>query len=128
MTYYFSKSLDLSIDDSRVKVEKELAKHGFGIVSEINMHGKFRDKLNKDFRPYKILGACSPKHAYEAVKAEEHIGLMLPCNIVLQEKEANKTEVSVVDPVASMMAIQNPGLADTATAIRETLRTFLEQL
>lgn len=128
MSYYFAKSLDLPIEECRTKVEKELAKHGFGIVSEINMHEKFKAKLDKDFRPYKILGACSPKHAYTAVNAEEHIGLMLPCNIVLQEKETNKTEVSVVDPIASMTAIQNPGLGDTALEIQEKLRTFIEQL
>jgi uncharacterized protein (DUF302 family) len=128
MSYYFTKVISLPLEECRNKVEKELSDYGFGIVSEINMHEKFKGKLGVDFRPYKILGACSPKHAFEAVNAEEHIGLMLPCNIVLQEKKATETEVSVVDPVASMMAVQNPALSDTATDIREKLKTFLENL
>ncbi|MBN1952119.1 MAG: DUF302 domain-containing protein [Bacteroidales bacterium] len=128
MNYYFTRQLKLPLDECRARVEKELPAYGFGIVSEIAMHEKFKGKLNVDYRPYLILGACSPKHAYEAVQSEEHIGLMLPCNIVLQEKTPGQTQVSVVDPVASMMAIENPALASTAGEIREKLKDFLENL
>ena len=92
------------------------------------MDQKFREKLGIEFRRYKILGACSPKHAYLAVTAEEHIGLMLPCNVVMQEKGTDAVEVSVIDPVASMQAVKNPHLEDTASEIRSKLREFLESL
>ncbi len=128
MNYYFVKNLDRSFDDTREYVEAQLMKYGFGIVSEINLHEKFKAKLNVDFRKYKILGACSPKHAHKAISAEEHIGLMLPCNIVLQEINPNETKVSVIDPIASMQAVENPALESTATEIQNSLKDFVENL
>lgn len=128
MSYYFSKTLQKTYEEAHPYVEERLKKFGFGIVTELEMHKKFKEKLNIEFRPYKILGACSPKHAFEAVSAEEHIGLMLPCNVVIQEKGNNETEVSVIDPIASMMAVKNPALANTAADIRQKLKEFTESL
>lgn len=128
MSYFFSKTLNKTFDAVRIQVEEDLKKIDFGIVSEIDMDQKFKGKLNIDFRRYKILGACSPKHAYAAVSAEEHIGLMLPCNIVLQEKDENTIEVSVIDPIASMQAVNNPALGETAIDIQSKLKEFIESL
>jgi uncharacterized protein (DUF302 family) len=128
MSYYFTKKLNTSYDAGRVMVEEKLEEAGFGIVSEIDMHEKFKQKLGVDFRRYKILGACSPKHAYQSVLAEEKIGLMLPCNIVIQEKGENLIEISAIDPVASMMAVNNPALSEMAVEIRDKLKTLIELL
>lgn len=128
MSYYFTRNINRSFDETRKYVEEQLMTYGFGIVSEINLHEKFKAKLNIDFRRYKILGACSPKHAHKAISAEEHIGLMLPCNVVLQEINANETKVSVIDPIASMQAVNNPDLADTALEIQKLLREFTDTL
>ena len=128
MSYYFVKNLDRSFDDTRAYVEEELMKYGFGVVSEINLHEKFKAKLNIDFRRYKILGACSPKHAHKAITVEEHIGLMLPCNILLQEVNSGETKVSVIDPIASMKAVENPALEDTASEIQNSLKEFVNNL
>lgn len=128
MTYYFSKTLNKDIKETKDYIEAQLKEVGFGIVSEINMQGKFKEKLGVDFRPYLILGACSPKHAHKAVSAEEHIGLMLPCNVVLQEKSAGSTLVSVIDPIASMQAVQNDSLGPVAEEIRSKLEVFVANL
>jgi uncharacterized protein (DUF302 family) len=128
MNYYFNKTLTVSYDEAYKLISEKLKQFGFGIVSEIDMHEKFKEKLDVDFRRYKILGACNPKHAHTAVNVEEHIGLMLPCNVVLQERNENEVEVSAIDPVASMQAIENPALAETAGTIREKLQQFIEAL
>jgi uncharacterized protein (DUF302 family) len=128
MSYYYYKIIQKNIGESRNYVEAKLKEKGFGIVSEINMSSKFKEKLDIDFRPYIILGACSPKHAYKAVSAEEHIGLMLPCNVVLQEKSAGSTLVSVIDPIASMQAVENISLVPVAQEIQTLLRSFITDL
>lgn len=128
MSYYFEKKLNCSFNDTRTYVEEQLMRYGFGVVSEINLHEKFKAKLNVDFRKYKILGACSPKHAHKAISIEEHIGLMLPCNVVLQEISSKETKVSVIDPIASMQAVQNPALESTATEIQSLLKEFANNL
>ncbi len=128
MNYYFSKTLQKTYEEAHPYIEEKLKNFGFGIVTELEMHKKFKEKLNIDFRPYKILGACSPKHAFEAISTEEHIGLMLPCNIVIQDKGNNEVEVSVIDPIASMQAVNNPDLANTAADIQQKLKEFIESL
>lgn len=128
MSYYFVRNLNRSFDDTRKYIEEELMKYGFGIVSEINLHEKFKAKLGLDFRKYKILGACSPKHAHKAISTEEHIGLMLPCNIVLQEINTDETKVSVIDPIASMQSVQNLNLEGTAMEIQKLLQEFVNNL
>jgi uncharacterized protein (DUF302 family) len=128
MNYYFTKKLNISYESGREIVEEKLKEKGFGIVSEIDMHDKFKQKLGVDFRRYKIIGACSPKHAYKAVTVEDHIGLMLPCNILIQERGEHSIEISAIDPVASMQAVNNPGLSEMAQEIRNKLKEFIESL
>ncbi|MBN1599000.1 MAG: DUF302 domain-containing protein [Bacteroidales bacterium] len=128
MSYFFSKTVNITFDQGRKTVEEKLKESGLGIVSEIDLDKKFKEKLDVSFRRYKILGACSPAHAYKAVRTEENIGLMLPCNVVIQEKDSNKIDVSVIDPVASMMAIENQELQPVALEIQSKLRKFIESL
>ena len=128
MSYYFTKKLNLSYDAGRKTIEEKLKEKGFGIVSEIDMHQKFKEKLGVNFRRYKIIGACSPKHAFTAVSVEDYIGLMLPCNIVIQERGENSIEISAIDPVASMQAVNNPELSEMALDIRSKLKSIIESL
>ncbi|MBN2523732.1 MAG: DUF302 domain-containing protein [Bacteroidales bacterium] len=128
MSYYFSKTIKKTYEQAQPYVEEKLKMYGFGVVTELEMHKKFKKKLHVDFRPYKILGACSPKHAYEAVTAEEHIGLMLPCNVVIQDKGNDQSEISAIDPIASMQAIHNVSLEKTAAEIRRRLKEFVDSL
>lgn len=128
MRYYFSKILELPYNETRKYVEEKLAKNGFGVVSEIHLHDKFKAKLDVDFHKYTILGACSPKHAYKAINVESKIGVFLPCNVIIQEISAGKTEVTAVDPIASMQAVQNNNLADVANEIKDKLKLTIESL
>src|SRR5512138_202714 len=104
MAYYNTKVVELSFDDAIAKVTEELKKEGFGVLTEIDVRETLKKKLNVDFRRYRILGACNPQFAYQALQAEDKIGTMLPCNIVVQETAVGDIEVSAVDPVASMQA------------------------
>lgn len=127
MTYYFSKKLSLDFKDAIEKVTEALKSEGFGILTEIDVKETLKKKLDVDFRPYKILGACNPPFAHKALEAEDKIGTMLPCNIIVQETEGG-VEVSAVDPVASMQAVSNPELEDIAKEIRGKLKTIIEKL
>src|SRR5659263_278381 len=115
MSYYIDKKLNTSFEDAVELVKEALKKEGFGVLSEINVHTTLKEKLNVDFRKYKILGACNQPFAYKALQYENKIGTMLPCNVVIQELGKDEIEVTAVDPVASMMAVDNPQLADIAT-------------
>lgn len=128
MNYYFNTIINESFDSTILKVTESLKKEGFGIVSEIRMHEKFREKLGIDFRKYTILGACNPAYAYKAVTAEEKIGTMLPCNVVVIEKENGKTEVAAINPVASMMAVQNPALEGFGKEVAQILHEVIKSL
>lgn len=128
MNYYFTKILNDDFDTAITKVTEELKKEGFGILTEIDVKETFKKKLDVDFKKYRILGACNPHYAYEALKAEEKIGTMLPCNVIVQEHEDGKVEVSAVDPVASMMAIENQSLGAIATEIRDKLSRVINNL
>ena len=128
MDYYFTKTLATSFDEAIQRVTDALKTEGFGIISEINMHDKFKEKLGVDFKKYRILGACNPGYAYKAVNLEEKIGTMLPCNIIVIDKQDGTTEVSAVNPVASMMAIHNPALEPIAGEVTEKLRRVIEGL
>src|SRR4029078_9092848 len=108
MTYYFSKTLDAGFDDGGERTNKALNQEGFGIITEIDVKETLRKKLGIEFRNYTILGACNPTLAHEAIKIEDKVGTMLPCNVVVQETEPGKVEVAAIDPVASMAAIDNP--------------------
>lgn len=128
MSYYFSKTLDLSFDEAVVKVSEELKKAGFGILTEIDVKETMKAKLNVDFRKYMILGACNPSFAYEALQTEDKIGLMMPCNVIVQETTDGQIEVAAVDPVASMSAVANPKLRDVAGEVRGKLKDVVDSL
>jgi len=128
MTYYFSKQVDISPDEAVALVTERLAEQGFGILTQIDVQATMKKKLDKDIRPYRILGACSPRHAFQALQAEEMIGTMLPCNVIVRVTADGKTEVAAVDPEASMLAIQNPGLGAVACEVRERLRGIIDAL
>ena len=128
MKYYFSKELNEEFDRVIDRVVAELKKEGFGILTEIDVKETLRKKLNVDFPRYRILGACNPPFAYKALQAEERIGTMLPCNVVVRELGSGTVEVVAVDPVASMQAVENPRLEEIAEAIRDKLQAVLERL
>jgi uncharacterized protein (DUF302 family) len=128
MEYYFSKTIAGSFDNAIQKVTEVLKAEGFGILTEIDIKATLKKKLDVDFYNYKILGACNPPYAYKALLAEDKIGTMLPCNVIVQEKEAGQVEVSAVDPAASMQAIENEELAGIAKEIRARLQKVIEQL
>lgn len=128
MSYYFATTVDGAFDDVVQKVEQALAAEGFGVLTAIDMAATMKKKIGADMRPYKILGACHPQSAYDAVCAEDKIGLMLPCNVVVHEQEDGTIEVAAIDPIASMQAIENPALADTAAAVQGKLRSVIESL
>jgi len=127
MSYYFAKMTALPFDEAITKVTTELQKEGFGVLTEIDVQATLKKKLNADFRRYRILGACNPPFAHKALLAEEHIGLMLPCNVVVQEKEKG-VEISAVDPVASMAGVKNDQLAGIAGEVRERLQRVIQNL
>ena len=128
MEYYFSKTISASFDDAIQKVTEALKAEGFGILTEIDIKATLKKKLDVDFYNYKILGACNPPFAYKALLAEDKIGTMLPCNVIVQEKIPGQVEVSAVDPAASMQAIENKALNDIAAEIRGMLQKVIEQL
>ncbi len=128
MSYYFSKTVDLAFDDATQKVMEELKKEGFGVLTEIDVKATLKKKLNVDFRNYKILGACHPTFAYQALQSERMIGTMLPCNVIVQEAGEGKTEVAAIDPIASMQAVQNPNLEDLAQKVRSKLKAIIDRV
>jgi len=128
MTYYISKKIDATFEQAIDEVKEALAIQGFGVLSEINIHEKLKEKLDVDFRRYIILGACNPAYAYKALQSEDKIGTMLPCNVVVQELGKNEIEVAVIDPVASMMAIENPKLLPIANEVKAKLARAIESL
>lgn len=128
MSYYFTKRINGDFESAITKVTEELKKEGFGILTEIDVQATFKKKLDIDFKKYMILGACNPNFAYEAIKAEDKIGTMLPCNVIVQEQEDGIVEVSAVDPVSSMVSVQNSSLASIASAVREKLRRVISNL
>jgi uncharacterized protein (DUF302 family) len=127
MSYYFSKKSPLGFEEAIEKVTEALKSEGFGILTDIDVKETLKKKLDVDFRPYRILGACNPPFAYKALLAEDKVGNMLPCNVIVQEKE-NGVEIDVVDPVASMQAIDNPKLTEIADEIRKRLHRVIDSL
>jgi uncharacterized protein (DUF302 family) len=127
MSYHFTKTVRMSFDDAIKKTVDELKKEGFGILTEIDVQDTLKKKLDVNFRRYKILGACNPPFAYQALQAEDKVGTMLPCNVILQEKPSG-IEISAVDPVASMQAIDNPSLAKITEQVRAKLRNVIDSL
>ena len=128
MSYYFTKTLDMPFDAAVTHVTEALAAKGFGVLTTIDVMATMKKKLDVDFKPYTILGACNPKLALSALQAEDKIGTMLPCNVIVQEVGENQVEVAAVDPVASMQAIDNPALGDVAQEVQARLRRVVSSL
>ena len=128
MSYYVSKILPRGFDEVVVATTDALKQHGFGIITEIDVKQTFKAKLGIDFRNYRILGACNPSMAHEALGLEDKIGTMLPCNVVVQELDSGHTEVAAIDPVASMQAVDNPRLKEKAAEVGAALRRAVEAL
>lgn len=127
MSYHNTKTVNYSFDEAITKVTDELKKEGFGILTEIDVKETLKKKLDVDFRKYKILGACNPPFAYRALQTEETLGVLLPCNVVVQEKE-NGVQVSFVNPMETMQAVRNPALEEIASEVSSKLRKVLESL
>ena len=128
MKYYTNKVLDGNFDEVIEKVTNALKEEGFGVLTEVDVTATFKKKLDVDFRNYRILGACNPPNAHEALTAEPHIGLMLPCNVVVQEVEDGKRDVAAIDPKASMAAIENKDVEKVAERIKGQLETVINKL
>ena len=128
MEYYIGTKLNTSFDEAIEQVTEKLKDQGFGILTEIDVKATMKKKLDVDFYNYKILGACNPPFAHKALLAEDKIGVMLPCNVIVQEKEKGIVEISAVDPMASMQAVQNPNLADIADEVTNRLKKVIESL
>ncbi len=128
MSYYISTKLPVPFDDAIARTEAALKTEGFGVISRIDIQQTLKSKINVDFRPYTILGACNPSLAHEALQLEDKVGLMLPCNVIVQQRDAGEVEVAAIDPVASMQAISNPELVKAAQLVREKLARVIEQL
>jgi uncharacterized protein (DUF302 family) len=126
MTYYFSKTVRLDFDEAVSRTTQALKEEGFGILTEIDVKSTLKKKLNVDFRKYRILGACNPPFAYKALQAENKIGTMLPCNVIVQETADGEVEIAAIDPIASMKAIDNPGLHEIAETIAQKLKIIVD--
>ena len=127
-TYYHARTLDLPFDDAIAHVTHALKEEGFGVLTEIDVQATLKKKLDVDFRPYRILGACNPHFAHQALQAEDKIGTMLPCNVIVQQTGDGRTEVAAVDPIASMQAVENDALGGIATEVRDRLRSVIDRL
>ena len=126
MQYYFNKIVEMTFEETIDKVTEELKREGFGVLTEIDVKAALKKKIDVDFRKYRILGACNPSYAYKALLAEDKIGTMLPCNIIVQEKEDGRVEVAAIDPIASMQAVENESLGGIALEIQSKLKKAIE--
>jgi uncharacterized protein (DUF302 family) len=128
MEYYFSKIIVASFEETVLRTTEALKTEGFGIISDIDIQAKLKEKLGVGFKKYRILGACSPSHAYKALQAEDKIGTMLPCNVTVIEQGDGRVEVAAVNPIASMMAVENPDLGPVAVEVTEKLKKAVSSL
>ena len=129
MDYYYTKTLNnLTFEDAIASVTAALQQEGFGVLTTIDIKSTLKKKLDVDFYNYTILGACNAPFAYKALQAEDKIGTMLPCNVIVQEKTKGQIEVSTVDPIASMQAVENESLAPIAIEVRDKLKKVIENL
>ena len=129
-TYHFSKTLPKGVhfDDAIARATEALKSEGFGVLTEIDVMATLKKKLDVNFRPYRILGACNPQFAYQALQSEDKVGTMLPCNVVVQQHDDGTIEVSAIDPVASMRAVQNNALGGVATEVQAKLKRVIDSL
>jgi uncharacterized protein (DUF302 family) len=128
MAYYFSKTLRTSFEDAVEKVTAALFEEGFGVISEIDLHEKIKYKLGVDFKKYRILGACNPAYSYKALQAEDKVGVMLPCNVLVIEQGNNEIEIAAVNPSDAMMAVHNEVVAEVAVTVGVHLQKALDRL
>lgn len=128
MSYYISTKTQLSFDKAIERTTECLKEEGFGVLTDIDMKGTFKKKLDEDINSYRILGACSPKHAFDAVGHESRIGLMLPCNVIVREENDGSIEISAVDPIASMKAIHNDELDKVASEVKRLLTNVINSI
>jgi uncharacterized protein (DUF302 family) len=129
MSYYFSKVIKTtSFEEAIEQVTAELKKEGFGVLTEIDVKETLKKKIDVDFKKYKILGACNPHFAYKVLTKEDKIGVFLPCNVVVEEHENGEVEVSAVDPIASMLAVENKGIEELAQEVQQKLKRVIEGL
>lgn len=127
MDYYFNRKIATGFEEAVSRITQSLKEEGFGILTDIDVGATLKKKLDVDFRNYRILGACNPPNAYKALQAEDKIGTMLPCNVIVQEKDG-RTEVAAVDPIASMQAVENQDLGPIAEQVRDRLRAVIDRL
>lgn len=128
MTYYMAATLQMPFDEAIERAEAALKAEGFGVLTRVDIQATLKSKIDVDFRPYTILGACNPKLAHEALQLEDKVGIMLPCNVVVQQSEDGAVEVAAIDPVASMQAIDNPALREAAMVVRDKLMLAIKAL
>jgi uncharacterized protein (DUF302 family) len=128
MSYYFSKTIQASFDDAIQRATDSLKTEGFGVLTTIEIHEKLKEKLGVDFQKYTILGACNPGFAYKALQAENKIGTMLPCNVIVQDLGDGNIEIAAVNPMESMKAIENPELGTVATQVTDMLKRVIASL
>jgi uncharacterized protein (DUF302 family) len=128
MNYHISKTVDYSFDEAIDKITAELKKEGFGVLTEIDVKDTLKQKLDVDYKKYRILGACNPEFAYQALQAEDKIGTMLPCNVIVEEQEDGGIEISAVNPQASMQAVNNANLDDIAGKVNERLQKIIDSM
>ena len=126
--YSFSKVVSMGYVEAIEYVTAELKKEGFGVLTSIDVTATLKQKIGVDFKPYTILGACNPHHAYEALKKETELALMLPCNVIVYVNDESETVIAAIDPVASMQAIENPELGATAMEVQRKLRRVIDNL
>jgi len=127
VSYYFSKTLQSSFDETIEKVTEALKEEGFGVLTEIDVKATLKKKLDVDYKPYRILGACNPPFAYKALQSEDKIGAMLPCNVIVIQQD-NGVEVAAIDPVSSMQSVQNSALGDVAGEVQNKLKNVIDRL
>ena len=128
MDYYFSKETNLSFDEAIEKVKEALKTEGFGVLTEIDVTATLKKKLDVDFKNYRILGACNPPFAYKALKAEDKIGVMLPCNVIVHEKDNGKIEVATINPLSSMQIVNSDSLKEIAESVSAKLQNVIKNL
>ena len=128
MSYYFSKEINATFEEAIERATEVLKTEGFGVLTEIRIHDKLKEKLDVDFHKYIILGACHPPSAYKALQHENKIGTMLPCNVIVQELGPDRMEVAAINPIESMKAVDNPALGEVATSVMESLERVIQKL
>jgi uncharacterized protein (DUF302 family) len=128
MNYHFSKTIESTMDSAIEKITAELKKEGFGILMDINIQKTFKEKIDVDFRPYRILGTCNPNIGHEVLQIDDVMGVFLPCHVIVQEIEKGKVKISAIDPIAPMSAVANPKLEPIGMRVQSILKSVIERM